>query len=435
MGIPMHLSSTLKLLLTAVPLLILPLQAHGLAPDQVFDRVKDAIVVVKTHTAKGKVREQGSGVLLPSGLIATSCHVVVGGATYQVVQGEQTVAATLYAQDRDKDICLLAATGFAGKPAQLGAAAGLKVGAAVYAVGAPKGLELSLSNGIVSQLRGGPPPMIQTTAAISPGSSGGGLFDDQGRLVGLTTLYLRDGQNLNFAMPVEWIDQVVAGKKTTRSNPGQGPWVQRAVALEKAQKWEEMLAWCQQWTGKEPQSAAAWYSLGNAYGNLNRHQEAIDAYRQALKIRPNDAKVWCNLGAAFNTLKRHDEAIDGYRQALKIDPADAVTWNNLGNAYGDLKRHDEAIEAYRQALKIRPDYAEAWCNLGKTYTDLKRHDQAIETYRQALTIRPDSVEAWYNLGISYLVTKDKTAALEAAQKLQPLDPERAEALFNLVVPR
>ena len=124
------------------------------------------------------------------------------------------VAATLYAEDGDKDICILDAKGITGKPAQLGKAANLKVGDPVYAVGAPQGLELSLSDGIVSQLRGGPPPLIQTTAAISPGSSGGGLFDGEGRLVGLTTLYMEGGQSLNFAMPVEWIGEVKPGRKT-----------------------------------------------------------------------------------------------------------------------------------------------------------------------------------------------------------------------------
>ena len=54
------------------------------------------------------------------------------------------------------------------------------MGEPVYAVGAPQGLELSLSEGIVSQLRGGPPPLIQTTVAISQGSSGGGLFNAEG---------------------------------------------------------------------------------------------------------------------------------------------------------------------------------------------------------------------------------------------------------------
>jgi hypothetical protein len=98
------------------------------------------------------------------------------------------------------------------KPVRLGKTAGLKVGDPVYAVGAPQGLELSLSEGIVSQLRGGPPPIIQTTVAISPGSSGGGLFNAEGELVGITTFQLKEGQNLNFALPVEWIGSIVKGK-------------------------------------------------------------------------------------------------------------------------------------------------------------------------------------------------------------------------------
>jgi len=89
-------------------------------------------------------------------------------------------------------------------------ATALKIGEPVYAVGAPRGLDLSISEGIVSQLRGAEVvtrtmPLIQTTAAISPGSSGGGLFDAQGRLVGITTLYLKDAQSLNFAIPSDWI--------------------------------------------------------------------------------------------------------------------------------------------------------------------------------------------------------------------------------------
>jgi serine protease Do len=199
--------SIIRLIGAVFTLSILPAHIYALTPDQVFDKVKDSVVVVKTVDAQGKMKGFGSGVLLPSGKIATNCHVVEGGISYQVGRGNQLISATLYGEDGDKDICLLDAKGITGKPAQLGKAANLKVGVPVYAVGAPQGLELSLSDGIVSQLRGGPPPLIQTTAAISPGSSGGGLFDREGRLVGLTTLYLEGGQSLNFAMPVEWIGE------------------------------------------------------------------------------------------------------------------------------------------------------------------------------------------------------------------------------------
>jgi len=87
---------------------------HALTPGQVFDKVKDSVVVVKTLDAKGKVKGQGSGVLLSSGRVATNCHVVKGGASFQVGKGKQLVSATLYAEDGDKDICLLDAKGLKG---------------------------------------------------------------------------------------------------------------------------------------------------------------------------------------------------------------------------------------------------------------------------------------------------------------------------------
>ena len=281
-----YIPSVIRLIVAVFFLSILPAQVHALTPDQVFDKVKDSIVVVKTLDAQGKVKGQGSGVLLPSGKIATNCHVVEGGASYQVGRGKQLVPATLYAEDGDKDICLLDAKGITGKPAQLGKAAGLKVGDPVYAVGAPQGLELSLSDGIVAQLRGGPPPLIQTTAAISPGSSGGGLFDGEGRLVGLTTLYMEGGQSLNFAMPVEWIGEVKPGRKPVAEGRSQTEWLKRAIALEQMKDWQGMLDWCRKWTKSEPKNADAWYNLGIAYVNLNRYNDAIEAYRQALRINP-----------------------------------------------------------------------------------------------------------------------------------------------------
>ena len=66
----------------------LPVPGYALTPGQVFDKVKDAVVVVKTLDAWGKVKGQGSGVLLSSGRVATNCHVVEGGASYQVGRGE-----------------------------------------------------------------------------------------------------------------------------------------------------------------------------------------------------------------------------------------------------------------------------------------------------------------------------------------------------------
>jgi regulator of sirC expression with transglutaminase-like and TPR domain len=399
--ITMNIPLMTKLFGAAFFLSILPMPVHALTPAQVFDKVKDSIVVVKTLDAKGRLKGQGSGVILPSGKIATNCHVVEGGASYQVGRGKELVRATLYAEDRDKDICLLDAKGITGKPVQLGKAAGLKVGVPVYAVGAPQGLELSLSDGIVAQLRGGPPPLIQTTAAISPGSSGGGLFDGEGRLVGLTTLYIEGGQNLNFAMPVEWMSDAKPGRKMAAERRGQTEWLKRSIALEQMKDWQGMLDWGGKWTKSEPKNADAFFCLGVAYDNLKRYNDAIGAYHQTLRINPKDAEAWANLGIVYGNINSYNDAIDSYHQALRINPEDASAWYNLGNAYYNLDRYNDAIDAFRQALRINPNDA----------------------------------ETWYNIGVVYLNSGNRTAALDVVRELQRLDPERAGRLFNGITPR
>jgi hypothetical protein len=381
-------------------LAMLAFSAQALSPGQVFNKVKDSVVVVKAIDSKGMTIAQGSGVLLPSGKIGTNCHVVENGARFQVGGGKQFVPATLWGSDEDKDICLLEAKGLTAKPAQLGQAMRLKVGEPVYAVGAPRGLELSLSDGIVSQLRGGPPPFIQTTAAISPGSSGGGLFDAEGRLVGFTTLYIEGGQSLNFAMPVEWAGEIQPGKKAAQGR-SEADWIKRAIAFQEAQNWTGMRDWCQRWTQVQPGNAAAWFVLGGAYFGLQRYTDAIDALRQAVRINPENGYAWGLLGNVYGLSQRYTEALDAFHQAMRIDPAMKHIWFGLGGAYYGLQRYTEAIDPLREAVRIDPE--------------------------------DDS--AWTLLAISYEKSGNRTAALEAVTQLRRVDPAQADKLLNTMVPR
>jgi len=514
----MNITSVLKMIVTVFFLATLPELLYALTPSQIFDKVKDSIVVVKTMEAQGKMKMQGSGVLISIGRVATNCHVVDGGASYQVGRGKQFVPATIYAEDSDKDICLLDAKGITGKPAQRGKAANLKVGDPVYAVGAPQGLELSLSDGIVAQLRGGPPPLIQTTAAISRGSSGGGLFDGEGRLVGLTTLYLEAGQSLNFAMPVEWIVEVKPGQKVewiAAVKPGrksvaegntQTEWLKHANDLEQKKDWRNMIDWCRKWTKSEPNNAVAWVNLGWSYfklksdenaaksealreamlidliknfdawsnfvkteRDLEQYNDAIEAYRQAIRIDPGCTIAWFQLGFVYRYLEHFDDAIEAFGQLTRIDPASAVNWYKLGNSYMGDSRYNNAIEAYRQAIRIDPEYAIAWHDLGwsyfklalyedaaesfrqalridpknvaawymlgESYGNFNRYNDAIKALRQALSIDPKYVDAWYMLGIVYNLSGNRKAALDTVQELRRLDSFKADILSSLIVPR
>ncbi|WP_051710628.1 trypsin-like peptidase domain-containing protein [Andreprevotia chitinilytica] len=184
-------------------------QAATLSSTELFERVSPSIVVVMGLNNNGDRVEQGSGVVIAAGQVITNCHVALGAPSLEIYHQGKQYDASLHYRDQGHDLCQLSVTSLPAQPVPLGALAAVKTGDPVYALGAPQGLELSLSQGIVSSLREfDTSRLIQTTASISPGSSGGGLFDRSGKLIGITTFQSRTGQNLNFAVPVDWIAQL-----------------------------------------------------------------------------------------------------------------------------------------------------------------------------------------------------------------------------------
>lgn len=189
-------------------------------------------MTVHACDAAGKQKGPGSGVAIGREEDVTNCHVLAGAARYSVGHRKRHYAATLKLADSERDVCSLAVRGLPAAPAPLGSSMGLKVGQKVYASGAPQGLKLTLSEGIVSALREvGGGRTLQITAPISPGSSGGGLFDEQGRLIGLPKFYLGEGRQLNFAVPVEWVRELPQRGARPAAAPKGGEWLAKALAL------------------------------------------------------------------------------------------------------------------------------------------------------------------------------------------------------------
>ena len=177
--------------------------------QQVFENTWRSVVVIETHDA------QGSGVIVRPNIVATNCHVVDNAkriAVYKSVErradADNAFAARIRHADKRRDFCLLDVDGLWGIAATVRKYATLKVGESVYGLGAPKGLDLSLSDGLISQLReidGN--RKIQTNVAISPGSSGGGLFDREGNLIGIMTSKITDEsvEGIGFAIPADLV--------------------------------------------------------------------------------------------------------------------------------------------------------------------------------------------------------------------------------------
>lgn len=147
----------------------------------------------------------GSAVAISSHQLITNCHIVKTRPIIVIKRADvQGRARLLYAQP-DTDRCYLQTEKMQVTPVRgVRSFADLAVGERVYSIGAPAGLENTLGEGLISGLRkDGKLRLIQTSAPISKGSSGGGLFDGRGNLLGITTLFLKESQNLNFAISAD----------------------------------------------------------------------------------------------------------------------------------------------------------------------------------------------------------------------------------------
>ncbi|WP_169742302.1 S1C family serine protease [Arenimonas metalli] len=186
-------------------------EAPPLSPVDLFKTVSDSVVTVRTFDNDDRLFMQGSGVVIGPGLIVSNCHVFKDSSGAVALHRGQTYQIGLLRYDLDRDVCTFSAKGLTARPVVRGSTQALQIGQRVYAVGAPHGLDLTLSDGLLSAFRSvGGLALLQTTAQISPGSSGGGLFDETGKLIGITTSRIKDSGQLNFAVPVEWIAELEA---------------------------------------------------------------------------------------------------------------------------------------------------------------------------------------------------------------------------------
>jgi S1-C subfamily serine protease len=196
-------------------------RAAALSPEQVFAQASRSVVMVYAAESSGKIVGRGSGVFVDAALLVTNCHVIARGKIFRVGHNQRHWPARLIAYDADKDLCMLGVTGLDAVPALIGDITTLQVGQRVFAIGSPEGFDLTFSEGLISGLRrAGVGQYIQTTAPVSDGSSGGGLFDDHGRLIGITSFVFSAGQNLNFAAPADWVvDLAKKASGATNADP------------------------------------------------------------------------------------------------------------------------------------------------------------------------------------------------------------------------
>ncbi len=172
-------------------------------------------------------------------------------------------------------------------------------------------------------------------------------------------------------------------------------------------------------------------ALGSLRARQGKLDQAIDAYRQALKARPDDHEVHNELGIVLARLRRFAEAEASYRAALRLRPDSADAHNNLGNALSRMDKLTEAEASYREALRLSPRYVDALNDLGIALARQNRSEEAIATYEKAIEVKPDFAEAFNNTGNALRNSGRFAESLAYYENALAVKPDYADAHNNL----
>jgi len=348
---------------------------------ELIRRVKPSVVAVINYDAKGEVQMTGTGFFLRPGQVLTNLHVIDGARSAEIRtldgKGKTYPVAGMLSIDDEGDLALLSVNLPAERARSLELASALpEEGEDIFVIGNPLRLEGSVSNGIVSAVREVPNlgEIVQITAPISHGNSGSPLFNMKGQVIGIITMKVTNGQNINLALGASRLKNLLEGKLLTFDN---------LAARNK--------------TAPQSEALAEWW------------------YRNGLN------SLW---------LGNYDSALGYFENAVNKNPNRAEAWIQVGYCKVKQGRNDDAIRAFQRAIQLRPNSFEAYNKLGDAYYYASRYYEAIRAYKEAARISPDMAEAYYNLGMTYLETGDRAAAIAQLRTLQPLDEKLYKKLLS-----
>ena len=196
----------------------------------------------------------------------------------------------------------------------------------------------------------------------------------------------------------------------------------RANTYVNLNKFEEAIADYDEAISLKPDWAGVFNNRGNSKDALGRHDQAIADYNEAIRLNPDYAEAYLNRGLAKAELQQYDEAIADLDHAIHLKPDWAEAYRNRGAARGALERYADAITDFDLTIRLSPDYAEAYSLRGLAKDALRRHDEAIADYDKAISLNQDLTDAYLYRGITKATLdlkdeakKDFETALELAQ--------------------
>ncbi len=313
---------------------------------EAFDRGKLfeaylSVVMVRGYDAHGGLA-YGSGVVVADNKVITNCHVLRATKQPWISRGEDSYAVITVQADRWHDLCLISTDQMPFKPAILGKSTDLKRGQEIVSIGNSNGVPapLTSSGSVKGMYDADAGKVIRTSAKFAMGASGSGLFDLDGRLVGINTFKTAGrGSAFFFSLPIEWLSILekqpietslpIEGKALWEEDEDKKPFYMQAAVPEAREDWAKLAEVASKWTAAEPKSPDSWFELGIAAENINKMAEAESAYRRAVDLDTNYADAFVRIGVIA---KQRGDTAEMHRVNLKlaeIDPDIAAQYSDL----------------------------------------------------------------------------------------------------------
>ncbi|MGV7221343.1 MAG: tetratricopeptide repeat protein [Nitrospinales bacterium] len=176
-----------------------------------------------------------------------------------------------------------------------------------------------------------------------------------------------------------------------------------------------------------PKHVEAYNNLGIALSKKGELDAARANFKIALKFKPNHAPAYNNLGMILTQMNDYDQAIFNFKEAIKLQSNFAIAHNNLGNALRHKKNYKEAAIHYKEAIKYKHDFEEPFSNLGNILIRQRKFDEATSYLNKALMINPQNAYTRYNLGLAFQNQGHFNEAQTEFQKVIKLKPKFAKA--------
>lgn len=386
-----------------------------MSPSQIMEKYADAVVRIEISGEGGKHLGHGSGFVASADTVVTNFHVIDGAESIQIKRKDGSTFGVqgVLAWDAKKDFAVLKVSSATGPwpTVVLGDSDQMVSGARIVTLGHSLGLDYTVSDGLFSGKAdpgvalGEPMNLtyLQISAPISPGNSGGPLFDEYGEVVGVNTMCIvgPTAQNLNFALP---INEVKSRLSEATLHP-------LAEVVAEGRK----------------RSVADLLRAGERLLQERDRVRAFLVYKAAYEQNPQNADVVVGYADALNLIGQHHLAREKGEEALALQPGLARALRALGQSYYSTGDRERAAIALRRSLATEPDNRTALLTLAVILGRWKRTAEVVALADRALA-QPTDDPRLLNLAIVAYAGAGNAAKAEQLLGRYPKGPEHENSV-------